>query len=462
MYREGKPLTQQLYSGEKGHRFSVMRIASFHHSERFASCSFDGTVRIWKEDHQEKVLFFFSEAIEGMEITPDDRNIIVVLANSSKGFIYNLQEGQMLEIGEDRNLVLRSIFGTNPSSTKTAFITFDDDLFFFDHHSEQLSPRVFVENVSGDSLIWIDENTVGIPKRNGNITLVNSQEKSITKEINVHDGLITSICREGDTIVTVSEDGTGKVLDLDFNPQFGFKIDFTPLSVDYKSQLGIIVVTGDRNLLVVNTTDGNVSKYEQALSGCNAILTNDSRIIKGTGENNISFFTTNGELISKINGRSNTAESITKLSDSSMIIGSGDNKTHLLNYTSGQDDILVSHDETVSSILFVKSMNYVISGGYDDSISIYDLINHREVKRIKKVPLVSALAGAPTEDIFIAGCSGDNTLHVFNTETGERISTWTAHEDFISSLVFMSDEVMISGSDDGKISGGILPYPILR
>ena len=61
-----------------------MRVASFHHSPRFASSSFDGTVRIWDGEKQEKVLFFFSEAIEGLSITPDDNNIIVVLAGNGK------------------------------------------------------------------------------------------------------------------------------------------------------------------------------------------------------------------------------------------------------------------------------------------------------------------------------------------------------------------------------------------
>ncbi|MHA2341638.1 MAG: hypothetical protein ACXADW_07165, partial [Candidatus Hodarchaeales archaeon] len=62
------PQSTTVFSGVSGHRFSVMRLSPFHHSARFASCSFDGTVRIWEKEKQHKVLFFFPEAIEGLEV----------------------------------------------------------------------------------------------------------------------------------------------------------------------------------------------------------------------------------------------------------------------------------------------------------------------------------------------------------------------------------------------------------
>ncbi|MHA2175848.1 MAG: hypothetical protein ACXABI_13525 [Candidatus Hodarchaeales archaeon] len=60
--------TRRLFSGGTGHQFSVMRVSAFHHSNRVASCSFDGTVRIWNDISQEDVLFFLSEAIECLEV----------------------------------------------------------------------------------------------------------------------------------------------------------------------------------------------------------------------------------------------------------------------------------------------------------------------------------------------------------------------------------------------------------
>ncbi|MFX0183531.1 MAG: hypothetical protein ACFE95_10660, partial [Candidatus Hodarchaeota archaeon] len=452
MFEDLKPQTRQVLEGNKGHRFSVMRLASFHHSPRFASCSFDGTVRIWKGNYQEKVLFYLSEAIEGLEITPDDNKVIVVLATSSKVFIYDLITEETYQVGEGRELAIRNLFGTNPSSTKTAFVTFDDDVYIFNHKTRKLSPRLFVENVSGDSLIWIDDDVFGIPKRNGNVTLINSEENnlSIIQEVKVHDGLITSICRDGNNIVTVSEDGTGKILDINFQPQFGFKIEFLPLSVDYKYQLGVIAVTGDRNLLVINTTTGELVNYDQGLSGCNPLITSDSKIIKGTGEHDISFFSIAGEKLDQINGRFNTAEFATFLGANQVLFASGDKQVHLLNYSTGQDQVLSTHEETVSSVLFVPSRNFVIGGGYDDAISIWDLVKNQEIKRINNVPLVSTIAGSPSDDIFIVGCSGDNTIHVF-TMDGDELANWVAHGDFISSVFFMNDEVIISGADDGFV-----------
>lgn len=448
MYSDLTPQKQSIIPGKKGHLFSVKRVASFHHSPRFASSSFDGTVRIWDGEKQEKVLFFFSEAIEGLTITSDDKKIIVVLADSSKVFLYNLKDEKTHEIGS--GLAIRNLFGINPSSTKVAFVTYDDDVYVYDLSSQKLGSRLFVENVSGDSLVWINDDIFCIPKRNGNVVLINSEKRTIMQEIPVHDGLITSICRDGDMIVTVSEDGTGNILDLEFNPQFGFKIDFTPISVDYSARTGMAVVAGERNLLIVNTNTGELLSHSHSLSGCNAVITLDSKIIKGTGEHDISIFSTTGEILYQIDGHSHTAEFVSFLGEDTVIFASGDNHVHQLNYSTGQDQILAKHKETVSSVLYIPSRNLVIAGAYDDTISIWDLINQSEVKRIKKVPLVTALASSPSDDIFVAACSGDNTLHVFTIE-GKKQTKWAAHDDFISSVFFMNDEVIVSGGDDGFI-----------
>ncbi|UCE12911.1 MAG: hypothetical protein JSV04_12055 [Candidatus Heimdallarchaeota archaeon] len=448
MHGDLKPKTQIIIPGKTGHLFSVIRVASFHHSPRFASSSFDGTVRIWEGEQQENVLFYFSEAIEGLEITPDDEKIIVVLGDSSKAYLYNLKEEQLHEIGGD--IAFRNLFGTNPSSTKVALTTFDDDVYIYDLTTQKLGARLFVENVSGNSLIWINNEKICIPKRNGNVAIINSEKRTIEQEVPVHDGLIVSICRDGDNIVTVSEDGTGRILDLDFKPLLGFKIDFTPISVDYSAQAGIAAVAGERKLLIVNTSTGDLLSHDQSLSGSNAVITSDSKIIKGTGERDISIFTQTGEKSAQIDGRSHTAEFVSFLSEDVIVFASGDNSVHKLSYSTREDEPLAAHKETVSSVLIIPSRKYVIAGAYDDTISIYDISNHKEVKRIKKVPLVTALAGSPSEDIFIAACGGDNTLHVFTAE-GQKQTNWAAHDDFISSVLFMNDEVIVSGADDGII-----------
>jgi WD40 repeat protein len=425
-----------------------MRLASFHNSLQFASSSFDGTVRIWRDGKQEKVLFFFSEAIEGLEVTPDDKNIIVVLGDSSKAYIHNLESQETKEMG--KNLVIRNLFGTNPGNTKTAIVTFDDDVYIYNHDTDNVGTRIYIENVSGDSLIWLNDDIFCVPKRNGTIVVINSEKLSIEKEIQVHEGLITSICRSNDIIITVSEDGTGKVLDLDFNPKFGFKLPFTPLSVDYNVRVGTIVVSGDRNLLLVNTNTGDIVTYDQGLSGCNAIITADSKIIKGTGQNEITIYSELGEEISKIDGRSHTAENVVNLENNRIIFASGDKQVHLLDCSSGEDQTLAKHKETISSVIFLPSKNYIIAGAYDDTVSIWDLTKHSEIKRIKKLPLVTALSESPSNEFFVIACSGDNTLHLFTTE-GTKKTSWKAHDEYISTVRFMNDEVIISGSDDENL-----------
>ena len=52
MYEDLTAQTKLIFPGKTGHLFSVMRLASFHHSLQFASSSFDGTVRIWRDGKQ--------------------------------------------------------------------------------------------------------------------------------------------------------------------------------------------------------------------------------------------------------------------------------------------------------------------------------------------------------------------------------------------------------------------------
>lgn len=208
--------TKRLFSGGTGHRFSVMRVSAFHHSNRIASGSFDGTVRIWNNGAQEDVLFFFSEAVECLEVTPDDNKIIIVLADSSKALSFNFNTNSIHEIGGGK--VFRGLFGTKPSCTKTGIITFEDELYFYDHSSQILSSPVYIDNVSGDSLIWLDDTSICIPRRNGSVIIIDSASKSVLNEYQLHEGIITSIWKDENEIVTVSEDGTGKIFDSKFNP----------------------------------------------------------------------------------------------------------------------------------------------------------------------------------------------------------------------------------------------------
>ncbi len=442
------PQPQILFSGETGHRFSVMRLAAFHHSNKIASCSFDGTVRIWDDKKQQKVLFFLTEAIESLEITPDDTKIIVVLSDSSRAFLYDIIQDKTQEIGQGK--VFRNIFRTNPSSLKTAFVTFDDEIYFYNHKNQTLSSRTVVENVSGDSLVWLDNERVCIPKRNGSVAIIDSNTRSITREQALHDGLITSIARDEEDVVTVSEDGTGKVHDLNFEPKFGFKLTFTPQNVSYRSKDRLIIVSGDRNLLFVDTTTGQLTVTDQELSGCNPIITYNSEIYRGSGEKDITQYSNTGEIIGKMSGRSKTAESIAFLDKNSIIYGSGDSHVYLLDYKGNIEKQLASHSETVSSVISVPRINSIIAGSFDDSISIWNLNQQEEVKRIPNVPLVTSLALSPSNTLFAAGCSGDNSIHVFTVE-GEKTTSWEAHDDYISVISFLNDEVIVSGSDDETI-----------
>ncbi|MHA2347085.1 MAG: WD40 repeat domain-containing protein, partial [Candidatus Hodarchaeales archaeon] len=333
---------------------------------------------------------------------------------------------------------------------QTGLITFEDELYFFNHATQTLSIPIYIENISGDSLIWLNENSICVPRRNGSVVIVDSISKSVTNEFQLHEGIITSIWKDGNEIVTVSEDGTGKIFDLQFNPLSGFKIPFPPQSVCYSEKTNLVVVSGDRNLLFVERSTGSIKLTHQELSGCNPAISITSEVYRGTGENNITIYSAKGESSKIIRGMTKTAEDVEFLNSSSLIYASGDRYVHRLEFLDGEEENLVSHTETVSSVAFNPKEGTIIAGSYDDSVSIWDLTSRNEILRIKNVPLVTSLSLSPNFSFIGVACSGDNSIRVFNMK-GKLISRWDAHDDFISSIKFLNDEILVSGSDDESL-----------
>jgi len=143
----------------------------------------------------------------------------------------------------------------------------------------------------------------------------------------------------------------------------------------YSKKLNIIVVSGDRKLLIVDTKNGEISNYDQELSGCNPVITSDMKIIKGTGEHDISFFSLKGELIDFIPGRYITAEAICYIGNNKIALGSGDKKVHSLDLLSGKEQTLALQNETVSSKAFssLPAKKYSLPLSFHSSLSLFFL-----------------------------------------------------------------------------------------
>ncbi len=93
-------------------------------------------------------------------------------------------------------------------------------------------------------------------------------------------------------------------------------------------------------------------------------------------------------------------------------------------------------------------------GDYDSSqIELYDslLSNHKiksfsdfHTKRIRFLKYLS-LNG------YVASCSEDSTVNIWNPNTGESIQKYTEHTSFVDSLDQIDEDTLVSGSNDFKI-----------
>lgn len=442
-----KPKSVLIKKGFEGHIFSVTSVASFNTSKRFASSSFDGTARIWEDFRQSRVLFFFSEAIETIRISPDDNKILAVLGDSSTLFIHDFNSNLTKQIGKDQ--VIRNIISFSPDSKKIAFADYDDNIYVYDVESDYISKPLYIERLAGKSLIWFDSSHLGVGTRLGKLIIIDANDLSIKQEIEIHSGLVISMVIAEGRLISCSEDGTVKTFDNTIKEVKSIPLDFTPLDITYRNN--VAVVAGERKFKIISLDTNRATDVDHELSACNIGMTIDDKLVKGTGEKDITIFTTEGQILSTLSGRNLTFEDGVLIDEKTLVFGSGDKKVYKLDFTTGNRKELIKHDEMPSSINYIPSKSLIISGAYDDTVAFYNLVEETETNRIKGLPLITTIKLSPNEEFLAVGCSGDNSITILDL-TGRKIAQWNAHEDIINNIVWLDNKQLISISDDKVIN----------
>ena len=109
---------------------------------------------------------------------------------------------------------------------------------------------------------------------------------------------------------------------------------------------------------------------------------------------------------------------------------------------------LNGHTGWVSSVVFSPNGQLLASGSYDQTIRLWDL-NTRRTVRVLRGPggraQVTSVAFHPNGHILASGHLHDNNLHLWNVNTGERITTLTGHTWNVISVAFSSNGILASG-----------------
>ncbi|MBD2354613.1 hypothetical protein H6G41_08210 [Tolypothrix sp. FACHB-123] len=113
---------------------------------------------------------------------------------------------------------------------------------------------------------------------------------------------------------------------------------------------------------------------------------------------------------------------------------------------------LVGHSDSVKALALTSDGKYVISGSDDNTLKVWNWQTGELLRTLNNhSSSVQALALTSDGKYVISG-SDDNTLKVWNWQTGELLRTLNGYSDWVKALALTSDgKYVISGSDDNTL-----------
>ncbi|CAL6006892.1 Pentapeptide_repeats-containing protein [Hexamita inflata] len=139
-------------------------------------------------------------------------------------------------------------------------------------------------------------------------------------------------------------------------------------------------------------------------------------------------------------------------SDGKMILCCCGNNVYLLTNNGNIIKKFEGHTDTVLSAQFNNCDKFIVSGGNDKTIKIWDVQSGQLLKTIFNHSDSVYQVKYSANDQIIASASVDQTIKLWNASTYELKCTLTGHTSSICSIAFSSnDELIASGSCDGKI-----------
>ena len=122
----------------------------------------------------------------------------------------------------------------------------------------------------------------------------------------------------------------------------------------------------------------------------------------------------------------------------------------------GKLSFLQGHQERVSSVGFSPDGKVLASGGigiHDNTIKLWDVETGAEIRTLQRHQHYGLSSVSFSPDVkVLASWSTTSDIELWDLETGERIRTLQGHEDWVKSVSFSPDgKVLASGSEDTTI-----------
>ena len=135
--------------------------------------------------------------------------------------------------------------------------------------------------------------------------------------------------------------------------------------------------------------------------------------------------------------------------------GSQDKTVRLWDTDTGELKQTISkHAGTVWSVAFSPDGNTLASATERGYVDVWDIGDPRRIERKHRISAheVRARSVAFSPDgLALASGGGDNTIRLWNPDTGEQTATLDGHEEQVLSVAFSRSGTLASGSADGSV-----------
>ncbi len=133
-----------------------------------------------------------------------------------------------------------------------------------------------------------------------------------------------------------------------------------------------------------------------------------------------------------------------------------DGTIKLWNMDTGESLPTLKQDNAVKAIAFSPDGKTLLSVSYTQTVKVWDLQTGTNLTPLKTlgVFLVNAVAFTPNNQMFASAIvDDDNTLGLWDLQTGKLLQIFTGYSNWVSSLAFTPNgQTLVSGSWDGTIT----------
>jgi WD40 repeat protein len=107
------------------------------------------------------------------------------------------------------------------------------------------------------------------------------------------------------------------------------------------------------------------------------------------------------------------------------------------------------HSGAVSSVSVSPSGEFLLTGGQDKTVRLWEIASGREVRQFKgHTDMVSVVVFSPDGKQALSG-GGDNTLRLWDVATGNEVRRFEGHTDAIAGIAFLPDgKSAVTAGDD--------------